>query len=757
MTRYLVAHWGTYHVDDDLTVHPLPNDPAPSPIGLFQTHPSVDAMRVRRPSVRRSWLEHGPGARPERRGSDPFVELPWDEAAEMVAAELKRVISAHGNEAVFGGSYGWSSAGRFHHAQSQVHRFLNALGGYVRHADSYSLGAARVLMPHVVAPMDELMTVHSSWDVLARHCRLFVTFGGVPLKNAQVSAGGPVAHRVGAGLRRMAEAGTRFVNISPVCNDLETGAAHEWLAIRPNTDTALLLAIAFVLQDEGLHDLGFLNSHCVGFDRFLPYLTGAQDGVAKDPRWAEAITGIPAARIADLAREMAASRTMLNIAWALQRSDHGEQPFWALVTVAAMLGQIGLPGGGFGVGYGAVNSIGSPEARFGGPTLPQGDNAVKAFIPVARIADMLLNPGGQVSYNGQTLTYPDIKLIYWAGGNPFHHHQNLNRLLEAWRKPDTIVVHEQYWTPTAKLADIVLPATTSLERDDIGYATREGHLIAMKRLVDPVGEARDDYAIFADIAGRLDAGARFTEQLDSRAWLVRLYEESRKRAAGAGIDLPPFDAFWESGMADYGAHAAPVVMLDRFRADPAAQPLRTPSGKIEIFSETIAGFGYADCGGHATWYPPNEWLGAEATARFPLHLLSDQPTTRLHSQLDHSPHSRASKVAGREPVMLHPADAAARGIADGDVVRVFNDRGACLAGAVVSADIRQGVAKLSTGAWFDPDAGGLEKHGNPNAVTQDHPASSLSQGCAAQTCLVEIARHDGPLPPVTAYTLPRLE
>lgn len=757
MTRYLVAHWGTYQVDEDLTVRPLPGDPAPSPIGLFQTHPSVEAMRVRRPSVRRSWLDRGPGANPERRGLDPFVEVPWDQAVDLVAAELKRVIAAHGNEAVFGGSYGWSSAGRFHHAQSQVHRFLNALGGYVRHADSYSLGAARVLMPHIVAPMDELMAIHTSWDVLAEHCRLFVTFGGVPLKNAQVSAGGPVVHRVAAGLRRMAEAGARFVNVSPVRNDLDTGAGHEWLAIRPNTDTALLLAIAYVLQDEGLHDLDFLDSHCVGFDRFLPYLTGARDGVAKDPRWAEAITGIPAARIADLAREMAASRTMLNIAWALQRSDHGEQPFWALVTVAAMLGQIGLPGGGLGVGYGAVNSIGSAEARFGGPTLPQGNNAVKAFIPVARIADMLLNPGAQISYNGQTLTYPDIRLIYWAGGNPFHHHQNLNRLLEAWRKPETIVVHEQYWTPTAKLADIVLPATTSIERDDIGYATREGHLIAMKRLVGPVGEARDDYAIFADIAGRLDAGARFTEQLDVRGWLVRLYEEGRQRAAATGIDLPAFDAFWEAGLASYGAHAAPVVMFDRFRADPATHPLRTPSGRIEIFSETIAGFGYADCGGHAAWYPPNEWLGAEATTRFPLHLLSDQPTTRLHSQLDHSPHSRAAKVAGREPVMLNPADAATRGIAAGDVVRIFNDRGACLAGAVVSDDIRPGVVKLSTGAWFDPGADGVEKHGNPNAVTQDHPASSLSQGCAAQTCLVEISRHDGPLPPVTAYELPRLE
>ena len=762
--RTLTAtHWGVYEVEwrdgKAAQIHPFRDDPDPSPIGLSMLSEELARLRVRRPAVRQGWLEGGAERRRERRGQEPFVELDWDQALDLVADELRRVIETHGNPAIFGGSYGWSSAGRFHHAQSQVHRFLNAIGGYVRHMDSYSLGAARVLMPHIVAGMDELMASHTSWDVLAEHCRLFISFGGVPRKNGQVMAGGTAAHRVRAGLDAMRRGGTRFVNISPTSDDIDTGGAIEWLPIRPGSDTALMLALAHTLYVEDRHDRGFLDRCTVGFERFLPYLTGAADGQPKSAVWAEALTGIPAERIARLAREMAEHRTMVNAAWSLQRAHHGEQPFWMLVTLAAMLGQIGLPGGGFGVGYGPTNLMGSPNPRLPGPTLPQGKNAVEAFIPVARIADMLLNPGEPFDYNGQQRRYPDIRLVYWAGGNPFHHHQDLNRLVRAWRRPDTIIAHEQFWTPAAKFADIVLPATTTLERDDIGSATRERHLIAMKQATAPLGEARDDYAIFSALAERLGAAERFTEGRTATQWLEHLYEASRARAAANGFTLPPFAEFWADGITVVEGGPSSHVMLADFRADPAKAPLPTPSGRIEIFSERIAGFGYDDCPGHPVWFAPAEWLGAPAARRFPIHLLSDQPATKLHSQLDHSPHSQAAKRNGRQPVTLHPVDAAARGIKDGDLVRLFNDRGACLSTASVAAVVRPGVARLSTGAWFDPAEPGandaLDKHGNPNVLTLDIGASKLSQGAIAQSCLVEIERYDGPAPEVTAHTLPR--
>ena len=188
------------------------------------------------------------------------------------------------------------------------------------------------------------MSMHTPWDVLAEHCKLFVTFGGVPHKNAQINAGGAIVHHLKAGLYGMRAKGVRFVNVTPTADDLDTGGDVEWLAIRPNTDAAMMLALCHTLLAENLHDREFLDRCTVGFDKFAPYLAVRRPA----RRWAEKITGIPAARIAALAREMAATRTTVNINWSLQRAHHGEQPFWALVTLACMLGQIGLPGGGFG-------------------------------------------------------------------------------------------------------------------------------------------------------------------------------------------------------------------------------------------------------------------------------------------------------------------------------------------------------------------------------------------------------------------------
>jgi biotin/methionine sulfoxide reductase len=759
------AHWGAYSVARDAAgeprLEPLREDPDPSPIGLSMLEAYRSRIRVQRPAVRKSWLERGTGAATELRGREPMVEVSWDRALELVAGELTRVRSQYGNEAIFGGSYGWSSAGRFHHAQSQVHRFLNSAGGYVRHVDSYSLGAARVVMPHIVASMDELMLQHHAWSVVEQHTRLIVCFGGIPAKNAQIAPGGASEHRVRPALAALARSGCRFVNFSPLRTDLDAPPeVVDWLPIRPNTDAAVMLALAATIVRAGLHDEAFLRRCCVGFERVRDYLFGAADGVVKDARWAESVSGVPAARIEALARELVGTRSIVNVAWSLQRAEHGEQPYWAAVLLASVIGQIGLPGGGFAVGYGSVNLMGSPHARLPGPTLPQGRNSVEAFIPVARIADMLLNPGTAFDYNGQSRRYPHIRLVYWAGGNPFHHHQDLNRLLLAWRRPETIVVHEQVWNAHARFADIVLPATSTLERCDIGFASRDPLMVAMKPVIPPPGEARDDYDIFAALAARLGCAEDFTEGRSTMQWLRQLYDESAARMKSRGVELPGFDRFWELGWARLSAQEPPSVMLQAFREDPAAHRLPTPSGRIELYSEKITGFGYADCPGHPAWLEPAEWLGGPLAARLPLHLISDQPYTKLHSQLDFSVYSRAGKVAGREPVWIHRDDARERGIADGDVVRIFNDRGACLAGALLTDQIMRGVVKLSTGAWYDPVEpgvpGSLEKHGNPNVLTRDVGASRLSQGCAAQSCLVQIERFRGEAPPVTAFELPTL-
>jgi biotin/methionine sulfoxide reductase len=612
-------------------------------------------------------------------------------------------------------------------------------------------------MPHIVGGMHDLMSQHTSWDVMAAETELFVTFGGVPAKNAQCSPGGAGFHRIKAGLRAMAAGGARFVNIGPCSDNLDPLCQAEWIPCRPNADTALMLACAWQLVANGSHDEAFLARCCAGFERFLPYLLGETDGIAKTPAWAEALTAVPAGRIEALAREMAASRTMLNIAWSLQRAHHGEQPFWMLVTLAAMLGQIGLPGGGFAVGYGPANTLGTPHRRLPGPTLSQGTNPVEAYIPVARIADMLLNPGAAFTHNGKALTYPDIRLIYWAGGNPYHHHQDLYRFERAWQKPETVIVNEPYWTATAKRADIVLPVTTTMERNDIGYASQEGLMVAMKQASAPYGESRNDYDIFTALAQRLGLAAAFTEGRDETAWLGQLYDETRKRWSALGVEIPGFSDFWEAGLLDLSEHARSHVMFDDFRRAPAEHPLTTPSGRIEIFCERVHSFGLSDCAGHPTWRTPQEWLGSPERAPDSLHLISDQPERKLHSQLDHSPHSQAGKRREREPLYISPGDAEARGIADGDLVEVHNARGSCLAAVIVTDAMMPGVVRMATGAWYDPQEAGPEKHGNPNVLTLDIGASSLSQGCAAQTCLVQVRGPVNTAPKIAAFDPPPLE
>ena len=211
-------------------------------------------------------------------------------------------------------------------------------------------------------------------------------------------------------------------------------------------------------------------------------------------------------------------------------------------VLAAMLGQIGLPGGGIGYGYGATGFVGNPAKRYWqAGNLPQGNNRVKSFIPVARITDMLLHPGEPFDYNGQRLTYPDIRLVYWCGGNPFHHHQDLNRLVKAWQRPQTIIVHEPWWNAVARHADIVLPATTPLERNDIGKEASDPIIFAMQQAIPPVGDARNDYDIFSELAHRLGFGEEFTEDCTEEDWLRRLYSELRCQARDEGIDLPEFD------------------------------------------------------------------------------------------------------------------------------------------------------------------------------------------------------------------------
>ena len=740
-TRSLLTstHWGTYKVEvSSGRVTGLANfeeDSDPSPIG----HGIIDVLegptRITSPMVRRSWLAGGPGTAGEKRGVEELVEVSWDEANRLVAGELNRIRQKHGNRAIYAGSYGWASAGRFHHAQSQLKRFLNCIGGYTGSKNTYSFAAAEVLIPHVLGTFLGHLDQTTSWESIASDCELFVAFGGVPLKNGQISQGGTGSHVQKGGLLTAYEAGVKFVNISPLRTDLADQVGGGWLAIRPNTDVALMLGLMHVLLSEGLHDQAFLDRYTAGFDRFAAYLMGNSDGVAKTPEWAAKVCDLPTDTIRDLARRMAASRTMISVAWALTRQDHGEQPFWTAIALASMLGQIGLSGTGIGFGYSAMNNIGLNRRQINFASLPQGDNPVKDFIPVARVTEMLENPGGRFDYDGNSYEYPDIRLVWWAGGNPFHHHQDLARLRRAWAKPETIIVSEWCWNALAKHADILLPCTTPLERSDIALTPKDPYQVVMDQAVEPVGQSRNDHEILRGIAAEMGVEETFTEGRSPEGWQRWIWDVSCQQAARAGVEFPDWETFQRQGWIKVPSPEVPTIMMQAFRTDPISNPLDTPSGKIELFSETIASFDYDDCPGHPVWMEPIEWLGRAQPDQ--LHMISNQPRNKLHSQLDHGSISLADRPKGVEPVTAHPDDAAALGLSEGQIVRIHNDRGACLAELRISDAIRLGVIQIATGAWLEPEGHNCLR-GNPNVLTLDQGTSKLAQGPIAHSCLVRI-------------------
>ncbi len=768
------SHWGAFRatVEDGVwtKVTPWDQDPHPSP----QLEGVMDSVyspsRIKYPMVRKAYLEGGPGAAPEDRGSEEFVRVSWDEALELVVAELRRVSESYGPTGIFAGSYGWKSSGKLHNCQALLRRALNVglEGKFVNSSGDYSTGASQVIMPHVMGTL-EVYEQQTVLPVVVESTDVLVFWAADPIKTNQI--GWTVAdHDTYPYMEEIRASGKRVIVIDPVRTETARFFDADWIPIRPHTDVAMMLGIAHALYYEDLHDQDFLDEYTAGFEDFLPYLTGESDGVPKSPEWAAEICEVPAGQITELARLFAGNRTMLSSGWSIQRQHHGEQSHWMLVTLASMLGQIGLPGGGFGLSYHYANG-GSPSANSVVlPGISDGGAAVEgaawlteagaASIPVSRIVEMLERPGEQFDFNGSSVTFPEVKMVYWTGGNPFAHHQDRNRMIKAWQSLETVVVQDFQWTATARFADIVLPATTSYERNDIehigDYSLKA--ILGMKKVVDPVFESRTDFDISAEIAERLGAGEAFTEGKDEMAWIRGFYEDAARQGPSKGVDVPDFDTFWEEGVVvfDIPDEAKQFVRYADYRDDPLLEPLGTPTGKIEIFSRNIEKMGYDDCGPHPMWMEPVERLGGEGS--YPLHVNSGHPQHRLHSQLCGTKLREQYAVGGREPCVINTEDAAERGIADGDVVRVFNDRGQVLAGAIVSDDIRPGVLQLYEGGWYDPvtggEAGALDAYGDVNCLTVGNGTSKLAQGNCGHTGLADVEKFTGDLPEVNVFDAP---
>ena len=778
------SHWGIVRatVREGRIVHvaPFELDRAPSPNLERLANLPYSPSRIRYPMVREGYLEKGPASRANR-GKEKFVRVSWEKALELVASEIRRVYEQYGPSAVFGRSYGWMSTGKVNGAVTLQRRLLNLMGGFVPCENSYSTAAVGKILPYVVGTGDPRST---SWDVVLEKSERVVFWGCDPLVTNDVDWL-TTLHQGTGYLRALKEKGIRTVSVNPIRTDTAEFLGSEQISPRPGTDCAMMLGMIHELVRTNEVDLEFLQTHTSGWREFLDYVEGKTDDVEKTPAWAETKCGVPAAEIAAFAHELKRHRTMLMPGWGFQRIQYGEQSHWMMFALAAVLGQIGLPGGGIGTSY-HYSSGGSPVAS--GPVLGGISGAPKtaktektalfyehfreAFggaIPVARFADCFLHPGKTIDFNGRKITYPDVRLVMWAGGNPFAHQPQTNKLRDAWTKPETVVVTDTVWTATARHADIVLPAATFWEHDDItsiGTYSNDG-IAAMHRAIPPQWESKSDYAIFSALAERLGCAKEFTEGLDEHGWIRRLYEDAKAKGNALDVAMPEFDEFWKKGFVlfDVKEKERRFVAFEDFRKDPKANPLSTESGLIQLYSPKIAGYGYDDCLGHPAYFEPSEGVN-RATKATPLALMTVKSRRRLHSQLDGMlasedrsgcglgavenqesvPSSEPVAVDGREPLWIHPKDAEARGIRSGDLVLVANGRGRAMAGAYVTDRVMPGVVVLQHGAWYAPvetKDGILDLRGNSNTLTMDEPTSKLACGNIASTALVEVTRWTG--------------
>ncbi|MCR9596404.1 trimethylamine-N-oxide reductase TorA [Vibrio alginolyticus] len=769
------SHWGAFrahiYAGKVQEIKPLELDKNPTEMLNGIKGIIYSPSRVRYPMVRLDWLKkHKYSA--DTRGNNRFIRVTWDEALDLFYRELERIQKDYGPWALHAGQTGWNQTGSFNNCTAHMQRAVGMHGNFITKVGDYSTGAGQTIMPYVLGST-EVYAQGTSWSEILENSDNIVLWANDPVKNLQVGWNCETheSFKYLAQLKeKLAKGEINVLSVDPVKNKTQRYLENDHLYINPLTDVAFMLAVAHVLYNEDLYDKKFIDTYCLGFEEFIQYVQGkTKDKVEKTPEWAAAICGVKADKIREFARMLVSGRTQILMGWCIQRQEHGEQPYWAAAVVAAMVGQIGLPGGGISYGH-HYSSIGVPSTGFAGPggfprNLDQGMkpkwdnndfNGYSRTIPVARWIDCLLEPGKEINYNGGKVKLPDFKMMVISGCNPWHHHQDRNRMKKAFRKLQTVVTIEFAWTATCRFSDIVLPACTQWERNDIdvyGSYSNKG-LIAMHRLVDPLFQSKPDFQIMSELTQRFGRREEYTRGMSEMEWIESLYNDCKKANEGK-FEMPEFNEFWEKSVLDFG-EGKPWVRHADFRKDPELNPLGTPSGFIEITSRKIGRYGYEHCQEHPMWFEKSERShGGPGSDKYPFWLQSCHPDKRLHSQMCESEEFRATyAVQGREPVYINPADAKAKGIKDGDLVRVFNGRGQLLAGAVLTDSYPRGVIRIEEGAWYGPlneKEGAICTYGDPNTLTQDIGSSELAQATSANTCIVDFEKFTGKVPPVTSF------
>ena len=630
------------------------------------------------------------------RGEGRFEQISWDRALDEIAGEMLRIRATYGNAAILDASRTGTQS--MLHGRGAAQRFINMFGGCT---DLWSNMSAEA----------EVFSIRMTYGAKAEYkssgreptdyanSRFILMWGWSP-------GDGTFGTGTMAYLRDAKKQGTHIVCVDPRRTATSKLLADEHIFIRPSTDAAALIAMAHVIVTEGLHDQAYCDRYVLGFDEahlpdgapagasYRSYLLGLTDGTPKTPEWAEAITGIPADTLRTLAIRFATAKpAALQTGYAPGRTAFGEQFHRAAYALAAITGNVGIVGGNSGTSNGATG-------RSGIKSLPIGRNPIDARVASPLLADLLAR--------GRDGGYPaDIRMIYSSGGDLFNQCPNAGKMAASLDKVEFFVAQDHFLTPTARFADIVLPATTSWERNDIHvpWAGAGHYAIFMKQAIAPMYECRDDIDIFADLARRV--GIEGYNDKTEMEWL-------REFATPAVDD---FDRFVEQGVARFAPPADAVAFAREIR-DPERFPFSTPSGKIEIYSTVLAAkpdyYGLGAMSPIPTWVPP-----PAPDTRHPLQLCTPKSRARTHSI-----HGNQPGLARVDPdtVWINTADAAARGIVDGQSVRVFNDIGATVLPATVTDRVLAGVVSIKEGAWFTPNEDGVDSEGCANALTMDRAA-----------------------------------
>ena len=665
-----------------------------------------------------------------KRGEGRFKRISWDEALDIVAGEMQRVKAKYGNAALFV-PYGTGSYNQLNGAHV-ARRLMNMFGGCLGIYNSYSWGAINIATPTVYGT---LVTGNQRQDWLNSKYILMWSWNPAEMRDGTNSD---------YFIKLARQAGARVVCIDPRLSLSAASLADEWIPIRPGTDAAMMSAMAYVMLTEHLYDAEFVRTHCVGFDAsqmpiegpesYSDYILGTRDGTPKTPEWAEAITAVPAQTIARIAREYATIKpAVLYQGYGMQRRAYGEQVVRAGCVLAAITGNVGIPGG-WASGLGLQATDGGPFWEI----LPTAENPVKAQIPVFLWTEACLRGKEMTAADGirgAEQLDNDIKLIYAVATNCLiNQHADINRTAEILRdesKLEFFAVQDNFITPTAKFADIILPACTQFETWGVEDGWKYGdEVILQPKLVEPPGECKSDYRICAELADRLGIAEAFTEGRDEKAWVEFCLDEVRRLRFP---ELPTLDEFIAQDLGAWTRPALqPAIAFSDFRADPEAHPLNTPSGKIEIFSKQLFDLNHPEEIPAIPKYI-QEWESPFGNQQYPLQAIGHHTLHRVHSTHDNNDWL---EEAFPQRVFMNPIDAAPRGIQDGDKVKVYNERGALVLPCRLTERILPGVIDIPQGAWYAPDAHGIDHGGCVNVLTS-HRWTPLAFGTAQHTIMVQ--------------------